>query len=219
MKYYFLDVATNKKETGVLGPQCMAFPTGYSLEWYDRPNSMDKVTNDKFPDNDTEFIFELDPRAKTTDFISQSIIPARGFLISQKARSILELFALPEHRYYQAKLLYKETILEYSWLHLLDNDYSQIDYSLSRFYHGRTQNWKVADVSINSYEEIKQFQRQLKFIFAESLELKPALKNKNYDLLLFSDLHYDVFISKKIAGHFIQEKITGYKIHEQEILV
>jgi len=218
MKYYFLACATNKKETGVLGPQCMVFPTGYNLQWYDQPNSMTKITNDKFPDNNPEFIFELDPKAKLTDFISQSIINARGFLISEKVKSILEKFALPQHKFYSAKVFYNGKPIQYYWLHLLDNLYSEIDYTSSKFYHGLTQGWKTSDVIVNSLDDIVILRKQMKLIYAESLVLQPILKIKDYDMLLFSLLHQDIFISKQIADYFTKEKITGYQVKEQEIL-
>ncbi|MFN8294871.1 MAG: hypothetical protein U0T69_01690 [Chitinophagales bacterium] len=219
MKYYLITNATNKKETGLVGPQCMVFPSGYNLDWYEQPNSMTKLSNDRIPDFEPELIFELDKKAKLTDFISQSIISSRGLLINKKVKDILEQFRLPEHKFYPAKIFHKNEVFQYFWLHLIDNNYDDIDYSKSIFYEGYTAGWKKENVTLNCFEDLIELRnKDFKLIFAENLVFKDSQKYTNFDMLLYSYLHQDIIISKEVISSFVEKKITGYRIIEQDII-
>lgn len=215
MKYFLITSATDKKETGVLGPQCMVFPKGYNLQWYEQQNSMTKLNNGAFPQNNPDLLFELDKKANLTDFISQSIISARGFLINEKVKNIFKGFLLPEHKFFQAQVCFQNKVFIYYWLHLLDNNYSNIDYSSSKFYEGITQGWKNVDASIQSLNDIVNFRKEKKLIFTEKLILNGILP---YDIFLYSLIHQDIFVSEKLVQKLIQNKITGYKIYGEGVL-
>ena len=104
MKYYSLSYSTDEKEVGKVWPQCKAIPEGYDHKWLDLPNSMTKLTNDAFPNENPDLVFELDKKAKLTDIISPSNIYAVGLLVNEKAKLILEGFNLITHIFFWQRL-------------------------------------------------------------------------------------------------------------------
>lgn len=220
MEYFLISNSTEKKETGVIGPQCMVFPDGYNLDWYELPNSMTNLTNDCFPDFEPSLIFELDKKAKLTDFISQAIILARGFLINQKVKEIFEQFNLGQHKFYPATVIHKENKYQYFWLHLLDNDYYDIDYKNSLFYEGNSAGWKNYNISINSYDELKNIKNQdiPNFIWVEKLRLNELFTINISDIIMFSNIHNKIFVSDQLYSSLKENRCTGFKVTDQNIL-
>lgn len=220
MKYFQIAEETNKRITGLTGPQCMVFPTGYTLEWYDEPCSLTKLNNNVFPNEKTEFIFELDDTAKTTDFISQAIIPARGFLINEKVKVLLNEINLPEHKYFPAIVISKGVRLNYFWLHLIDSNYEDIDYGKSNFYEGFAPGWKEQNCKLNSAKALFDLQKLeiIPTIWADTLHMNESSLNIKIDLFIFSLLHQNIFISDRAVEILNSQNVNGYKIIEQNIL-
>ena len=141
------------------------------------------------------------------------------FLINQKVKDILDEFRLPKHKFYTAKVFHNNEVVQYFWLHLIDNDYQDIDYSKSIFYEGYTAGWKKENVTLNSFENLVELRKKdFKKIFAENLVLKDSQLYTKFDILLYSHLHQDIIISKEIVSALIENKITGYRIIEQDII-
>ena len=221
MRYYLLAEATEKKATGVLGPQCMAFPKDHNLDWYESPSSMTKLNNKVFPTDETEFLFELDEHAILTDFISQAIIPARGFLISNKAKQVLSQFNLLEHKFYPATIISKKNQISYFWLHLIDSKYGLINFTRSIFYEGFAPGWKQKDFHIKDTEDFLMLYEQdiRPVIWAEKLYFLDSFTDKKPDMFVFSLLHNNAFVSYSVITAFQKAGITGYQAKEQEIII
>ncbi len=207
MKYYFLTESTEKKETGLIGPQCMAFPEGYSLDWYEKPTSMTKLTNDSFPSEFTEFRFALDAKAKITDFISQAIILAKGLLINDRVKSLLEKCNLQGVKFYDATITHQNEVLEYYWLHIIHSDIKFIDFKKSEFYEGHHFKFKKENLEINSFDDIANASVN---IMAEKIFLSDEFKKMKIDIMIFPFMHYNIFVSERIVKLLKENNIKGY---------
>jgi restriction endonuclease len=103
MHYYIVRNSLNNKEVGKALFQCKSMPEKKSgTRWFDEPNSMTNLTNNEFPDFVPDLQFELENKAKLTDIIKPTNLPAQGFLLSEKAKAVFESFNLMEHLYYNA---------------------------------------------------------------------------------------------------------------------
>jgi len=223
MKYLFISEATDEKTIGRKYHQCKGMPDGMGLtyKWFEQPNSMTKLTNDEFPDFEPELIFELEEKAILTDAVSPSNISAKGFLINQKVKDILQHFNLMEHKYYPATLIIKGNRLEYFWLHFKDNsDYflSNIDYKKTRFHLCNLLFQKTDDVTIDSYKEYIEKKMPISYISASKLTLNEVLIEKEYDLFYIRGMFLYPFVSSRLIEVLKAYNVTGFEFRKQSIL-
>jgi hypothetical protein len=223
MKYSLISHAIDKKTIGI-GPQCNVVPDGYTSEIYNAHNSMTFLTNDYIPRVEPFFLFEVNEEAKLTDILWQSITKSRGFLLSKKAKRVFETFVLPEHKFYFAPLNYKGEIYEYFYLHLVKSDYLNIDFSKSAFFLGDLFFDKISDIKINSLEELitaKNIEslEKSEYVFAERLSFVESFNHTSPDIFFFPRLHQNIFISKSAVEKLATNKITGYRLIEQNTVI
>src|SRR5688572_9942371 len=88
--YYRIENRTDK-EVGNVFPQvsCVSI------------NLAHQIQIDEFSYFDSELLFELQPKAKITDILSQAAISAPGLLVNPKVRDLFSQFNLSQHRYYK----------------------------------------------------------------------------------------------------------------------
>lgn len=80
MKYFQIKEAYKKSITGIVWPQCLhKLDPSLSIN---NPYYLLELNNESFFSKETQITFELDSRAKATDFLSQSSIFAKGYLIN-----------------------------------------------------------------------------------------------------------------------------------------
>lgn len=224
--YYRLTLASAKKTIGKSGyPQCKGVPKSLGLDfsWFDEPNSMTNLDNDNFPNFKPNLIFELEEKATLTDVISPSNISAKGLLINDKLRNILDVFNLMEHRYYDATVISKGVEKNYFWLHFKDCDEKYlggIDYGDSSFYVANLAFTKIDDIDIKSYQDFweKKMNLSMKHILGSEIKLSESLENKKLDLFYFPYVLNDYLISEKLYKSIIDNEITGFEIKEQSIV-
>src|SRR3569623_486669 len=118
MMYHFLSVSTNEKEIGRYY-QTKGLPEGYTSKWYDDSNSMTNLTSSSLPDFIPDLKWELEEKAILTDIVSASNVTGKGFLISEKAKTIFENFDLAEHKFHKASLVVKNQTFQYYYLQLI----------------------------------------------------------------------------------------------------
>lgn len=224
MNYLILSNSADKKEIGTKYPQCMGMPSdlGFTFEWFKQPNSMTKLRNDEFPNFAPDLVFELEKKAKLTDFISPSNISANGFLINQKVKDLLSQFNLMEHRYYPATLIVKGNKLNYYWLHFINCEekyLGNIDYKNSTFEVTNLIYTKLQDIEIKSRDDFREKQMNLpmKHIRVSKLRLTEELAAENLDLFYIAYIHSYYWCSGKLCKAFQDNGITGIELKNQNI--
>jgi hypothetical protein len=220
MKYYILSNATDEKEIGSTYPQCKGVPDGYSFDWYDKPNSMTKLTNKFFPKQNPDLVFELDEKAILTDIVSPSNISAKGFLLNEKTKNLLSDFNIIEHEFYRATIFAKGYAHKYFWLHLVKDNFDGVDFEQSDFIEANLMNRKIKSLNINSLENYNtcRLNKEKKFngIIAEKLVLK---KHYKLDLFFFPFIHDYLIVSQLLLNSLMKNKITGVKYKEATFIL
>ncbi len=224
MKYFFVSNSGDENIIGKIAPQCKGIPSiiksGY--KWFDEPNSMTKLSNETFPQFDPNLIFELDKRALLTDIVSHSNITAKGFLLNDKAKNIINQFNLIDHKFYPATLIVNGEILNYQWLHFkTDNDFllGNINFTKSSFHLCDVTYTKIEDLDIHSFDDFQKKQKGLflQYISASKLIVNDSIINKKYDLLYFGHMFLNCFISQRLVEALRANNITGFDFKEQLI--
>src|SRR5688572_17507863 len=110
--YYLINKAFEPKEVGCY-PQSCKMGCGYN---HSRSDSIDQVKTHRIP-NFSPFTgcFVLQKKARLTDFISAPIIPT-GFIVSAKAKAVLEKHDLGKHIFFQTSIsMGGELFNDYYW--------------------------------------------------------------------------------------------------------
>lgn len=224
MKYYKLSHETDYRVIGTY-PQCKGMPSnmGFTVDWFDRPNSFTHLNNEDFPDFIPDFIWELEDNTKLTDVISPSNISARGFLINEKVKEIFSQHNLMEHKFYPAKIIMGNKNLQYYWLHFKENrEYflKNIDYERSSFFIADLAFKRIGDISINSYEDyvLKKKELKFKYISISKLIFNKELSNVKLDMFGIRYLFSDFLASEQFVNAIQSHDVTGLCISEQNFL-
>lgn len=217
MKYFSLSNSTNEKEVGKTWPQCKGLADGYTKEWLDQPSSMTNLNNNEFPNLQPDLIFDLDEKAELSDVISPSMISAKGLLLNQKVKDILEDFNLMSHKYYPATVREKSNDYQYYWLHIVKPDLLGINFKESEFEITNLINMPEANIKINSWDHFmkRKMSLPMKHINAKKLVIEFELQK---DLIFFPYIYSYMFISEDLALELASQKVTGLEITEQSIL-
>jgi hypothetical protein len=217
MNYYYL--RKSFKDIGSAPMQIKDMSNGYE---FGAANSLRKLTfftKPAFTPNLQYFV--LAHKAKVTDFIQNSFISAYGFLISQKAKSIMVNFNLPQHIYFIAGVMYHKKMLgDYYWLHLLEEDTHLIDLAESSFYlqnKGLYDDWYENEVEPADFKSMEEFELKDKEIAGSRRHIRPyrlsvKANSLNRDLYIFTFMRSQYIISENLKNALEAEKITGIEI-------
>jgi hypothetical protein len=132
-EYCLLANSLKDKEVGPKLFQTQGLPDGYTVRFFDSPNSMTKLNNKEFPKENPELIWQMEPTSILTDVVRPGNITAKGLLCNNKVREILESHNLCEHRFYPATLIHEGKELKYQWFHPIEQDLDIIDFEKSEF--------------------------------------------------------------------------------------
>lgn len=212
MEFFKIKYSTNLKEIGPDYPQAGPWK-GYDFK---SPRAYINVHHNEFPDFVPDLnYFEISELAPLTDFVSSGL--SHGFLLNDKAKSLLEAYNLPEHRSYplvikRGKDFIKET---YFWMHIVSNYSRFIDFRKTKFYVSFFDK-KETDLDISTYEElidmVKTYINQNRFIKAQTIYLKPEFYELKMDLFIISTIDYNKYVSEKLRDRLIEDRITGLEI-------
>lgn len=209
MEWYAISNATGK-EVGNVYPQVESMAPGYDLK---KPNSVHNIPFDKYPDFEPDLsYFVLVQKAKLTDVISLGYIIANGFLISEKLKTIFEKFKLPEHKYYPARVLHKNTLHNnYYWMHFAKDCKELIDFDQSIFKLTHPLPFFREDtnyISCENAEELKlEKQKETTHeIFIDKVKFNQEI---NLDMLFFDFPWRKFYINQTLINNFKDAKITG----------
>lgn len=198
MKYTIVSNATSEKVIGKTYPQCTGVPNGFDFTWYEEANSMTLLNNNHIPNFTPNLIFELDHRSILTDVISPSNISARGLLCNTSVKKTIEKHSLDTHKFYEGRLIHKNSELIYWWFHPLKTSIETIDFKFTKFYETNLLGHKIKDLEINSILEFKtQYElsrKKLQKIRSNQL----TFKNLSFDIFIIPELHSHILISEKL---------------------
>lgn len=222
MKYYIFKTAVNNLETGSVYPQIQKMSPGYN---YKAPYSVYALSKeyqhlpDFIPDLD---YFELAGKAKLSDLLSTAMAYG-GFLISEKLKNVFEKFTLPMHRFYSARVKYKNQFYNYYWMHIICDLTNAVDYKNSKFfiYHNYAHNLGYIDIS--SKAELEEKQKKLKAdnpgktitIWVEKIIFNNAF-NEKIDLFKIGQFDSNYYISEQLKKAIIGASITGVNMQKAE---
>lgn len=218
MNYYILSNSTDEKVVGDI-PQVKMAPD-YD---FDKHHSVRHIPRDNFPDFNPDLnFFVITPKAKLTDVITVSgLISAKGFLINEKVKNILDRHNLISHKYYQAKLYYKNQALTYYWWHLVSDLTNCIDYNQTSFAIKRLFKIEVDNLSIPNAEGLKKTRHEigaLKNLIPNTLVLHDAF-DKNLDLFIIGGFNDEIFVSEKLKLELEQQNISGIEISKPKFSI
>lgn len=177
---------------------------------------------DDFVNLDSELLFQLEPKAKLTDVLSQANISAHGLLINKKVKDLLEKFKLMEHRYYKCLVKDNTGIThDYYWLHI--SDYSvldKIDYANSKF-NLRESGFREKNITLDSFKDYKDKLDFLGILYTVSADELVLSQEFDSSIDLFNIpifIKKKIIISEKLKTELISQKITGILLDESSIL-
>jgi hypothetical protein len=226
MEYFLLGNTTDEKIVGKQYPQCKGMPSGLGLtsKWFEQANSMTNLNNNEFPNFEPELIFELDEKAKLTDVVTPSNISAKGLLVNDKLKNILDSFNLIEHRYYPAILIVNGEKRHYYWLHFKESNdvfLNYIDFEKSSFYIGNLARWKEATIDINTIDEYYQIKKSIGFktINFEQLYFKENFKQNPIELFYIDNLHNDFIINDVLKNTLQTLGIKGFEVYKAKFSI
>jgi hypothetical protein len=154
--------------------------------------------------------------SKVTDFIKGSFLEQYGFIVSGKAKVILEKFNLGKCKYYPLELIHKEQVYSNYWfLRSSASIKDYIDFEKSSFYipKGLLDFSSREKITIKSREELRDYRSKIQGqnIYIKASEINLSQNFPNYDL--FTSNGYGVqgaYISAKLKPEII--KLTGIEI-------
>ena len=142
--------------------------------------------------------------SKITDFIKGSFLEQYGFILSDKAKGMLDNFNLGEHKYYSLEIVQKSHIHSNYWfLRSSASVKNYIDFEKSNFYSqkGLLDFSSREQITINSREELEAYRASSQ---GQDIYVKAS------EIYLNDDFpKYDLFVSKEygIQGVFISSKL------------
>lgn len=209
--YYTIENRTDK-EVGNVYPQagCLSQNLTRSIKF------------DEFVNFDSELLFQLEPKAKLTDVLSQASIPVYGLLINKKVKDLLQGFNLMRHRYYKCLVKdHKGITHDYYWLHVADNTVlDKIEYGESKFYtieYG----YREGEIALKSYDDYKIQKERLGKMWSIGGDFIKFKQEFDFSLDLFCIPIFGkhLFISEKLANSFQSAGITGVLLTESSTIV
>lgn len=212
MNYYLVSNDTNLEKIGAF-MQCKGIPSGdkYDYKWFNQPNSMTRLTNRAYPQDDPDLVFELKEDAFLTDIISPSNISAVGILLNKRTKDLLRKFNLADHKYYPAKVIVNGSQCDYFWLHFVKNDFSGLDLEKSIFYNSLFKTDKHKRFKLNSYEDaLKRKTPLYLFMGIEKLVLdkKSAF---SFNEIFYLPAIEEIIINEDVLNEFLTQHISGFK--------
>jgi hypothetical protein len=215
MKYYRIRNANELHITGKVFPQVKEH-RGWSADNYEYLAY--QIKPGKLPER--EFVLDhlvLDQASMLTDFISDMILH-QGFIVSERVKKLLNLFSLPQHKYYNTIIkCNRATYSNYYWfLPIIEaEDYISLESSFQIV--DWFDKYKIIqnDYKFQTLSMLKEFAQKE----AGNLRINPkrVLLDANkcpYDFFRFTKVNFDFIISERLKVRLEKGKITGYEIKE-----
>jgi len=219
MKFYELKLKLSgdgQKSSTIAGPSPGYYPNG----------NQEKITLDKFI-NEEKFVFDNlifkgGKRARITDFIWHSAISGLGYVISERIKTALNDFNLPDHKFYKLPIYRDSRGNQYQYykLHMLQYsfDYSLIDFEKSTFYFG---DFFKENRVITKYKNGEELTERLKNlddleekIWGNELVMNNKFLELSLDCFHVHHLSTDFIISKRLKKSLENMNATGIEFKD-----
>ena len=210
MKYYILSESTDTNVIGYYPQTDVSEDSEFFSVFIDFQTRIEE-----FPEHIPKYIIILNKKAYPTDFIERVSVPY-GLVVNNKIKSLITLYSLPNHKFYDTEVIYKKSKLNYYWFHFYDDIFQYIDMKKSKF----ILKWRdiIEEFCFTSKEFYLSKEQETFEDFEKNLIIKEVY-------LLNSFPKYDIFhfegrniISEKLLNVFIENNITGYEVSEYNIL-
>ncbi|MBK7129125.1 MAG: hypothetical protein IPM74_11975 [Crocinitomicaceae bacterium] len=202
-QYYILKPAIDTQETG------HAFPAVESYDDYNFKglNSVHKLNSREFPNFVPDIRFKLAMGANLCDMMGQATINAKGFLVSEKLKSIIEHANTVPCRFYNATIEAKGDLHNYYWVHFVWEEGKHfVDYERSDFFAKRLSK-NLGKVNVTCEEDIML--RRNEFDVATIIDFNEiTLVNINLDLFVIN-YFTTIYISDSFYQRLSNENISG----------
>ena len=210
MKYYILSESTDTDIIGYYPQTDVSEDSEFFSVFIDFQTRIEE-----FPEHIPKYIIILNKKAYPTDFIERVSVPY-GLVVNNKIKSLITLYSLPNHKFYDTEVIYKKSKLNYYWFHFYDDIFQYIDMEKSKFI------LKWRDVIQEFCFTSKDFFKSKKKKTFEDFETELIIKEV---YLLNSFPQYDIFhfegrniISEKLLNALIENDITGYEVSAYDVL-
>ena len=210
MKYYILSESTDTNIIGYYPQTDVSEDSEFFSVFIDFQTRIEE-----FPEHIPKYIIILNKKAYPTDFIERVSVPY-GLVVNNKIKSLITLYSLPNHKFYDTEVIYKKSKLNYYWFHFYDDIFQYIDMKKSKF----ILKWRdiIQEFCFTSKEFYLSKEQETFEDFEKNLIIKEVY-------LLNSFPKYDIFhfegrniISEKLLNAFQENNITGYEVSEYNIL-
>ncbi|MFT4222012.1 hypothetical protein [Dysgonomonas sp.] len=216
MKYYKIKSSLDQKIVGSNYPQAYKFIKGYNPEAPKAIFSISKYRT-SFPDYEPDLDgIMLSGTAKQTDFVSDGF--GLGFIISEKAKKIIEAYNLCPHRFYPLGLYIRKIKFDY-YLFRIRSDYSDfVDYKESTFIEYNIASGKsYGAIKVHSKENLldkrEKLKREKDSVMYTIWGDKIVMGNKfNHELDFFSIGIIDgsTYVSERLVNDILSSGLTGW---------
>ena len=210
MKYYTLSESTDTNIIGYYPQTDVSEDSEFFSVFIDFQTRIEE-----FPEHIPKYIIILNKKAYPTDFIERVSVPY-GLVVNNKIKSLITLYSLPNHKFYDTEVIYKKSKLNYYWFNFYDDIFQYIDMERSKF----ILKWRdvIQEFCFTSKDFFKSKKRKTFEDFETELIIKEVY-------LLNSFPKYDIFhfegrniISEKLLNAFIENDITGYEVSAYDVL-
>lgn len=210
MKYYTLSESTDTNIIGYYPQTDVSEDSEFFSVFIDFQTRIEE-----FPEHIPKYIIILNKKAYPTDFIERVSVPY-GLVVNNKIKSLITLYSLPNHKFYDTEVIYKKSKLNYYWFHFYDDIFQYIDMKKSKF----ILKWRdiIQEFCFTSKEFYLSKEKETFEDFEKNLIIKEVyLLNSfpKYDIFHFEGIN---IISEKLLNAFQENNITGYEVSEYNIL-
>lgn len=219
MEFYILGYSLEPKKSAIIS----GFDPGYiSLEVFRQGD----LGYHDFPKEKVVFSgLHLEKGAVIVDFIyAMGSYGGFGYLMSEKAKNILENFNLPTHKFYELPILeFKQKTYQYYYMQILHNpyDFSFIDFEKSTFLKTDFFEENYTEVLFKNGVELKHALDNLddleEKILPDEIVFNDAYLESKLDMFQLDGLYYPFVINSKIHEAFLENNVSGMVMNKVDI--
>ena len=219
MEFYILDYSLEPKKSA----QLYGFDPGYILLEVFKQGDLGYHD---FPKEKVVFSgLHLKRGSVLVDFICpMGAYGGFGYLISENAKTIVENFNLPKHKFYQLPILeFKQKAYQYYYMQILHNpyDFSSIDFEKSTFLKTDFFQENYTEVLFKNGVELKHALDNLddleEKILPDEIVFNDAFLKSNLDMFQLDGLYFPFIINSKIHKAFLENNLTGIVMTKVEV--
>jgi hypothetical protein len=210
---YILKTSICNEQNNYTYPQTLSM--GLDYDW-DAETSISKIELNEAlvvePDFDS---FNLDPDTKLTDIVSQGFIYANGLLVSPEFLTTIANYSIQPHTLFPAKVVLHHKVSNYSWMHMIDETESHIDFNKSRFERVEKAQGIREEIQIDDKVQLRNLCKEFTTTMGIDLlakELSFYESSCIHDLFFLRLTERTVFVSDRLGSILKQDLLRGFEV-------